>query len=121
MLPLFATEYWLGNKLLNDNTVSPSTRNAHAAVASGLGVLFVANTATGLWNLWDSRHDPAGRGKRLVHSALLLAADAGFLYTGSLANGDHEGPDRRIQHRNAALTSIGLSTIGTGLMWFFKN
>jgi hypothetical protein len=122
MLPLFATEYWLGNKLLNDDVVSQSTRDTHAAVAAGIGGLFAVNTVTGLWNLWDSRSDPASRGKRLVHSALLLAADAGFLITASLADDDRErGDDRRIQHRNAALVSIGLSTAGSALMWFFKD
>ncbi|MBL8981374.1 MAG: hypothetical protein JNL26_04280 [Gemmatimonadetes bacterium] len=129
MVPLFATEYWLGNKLLNDETVSSGTRDTHAAVASTIGVLFAANTVTGLWNLWDARRDPNGRGKRLVHSALLLAADAGFLYTASLADDDDgdEGErggtrgNRATDHRNAALVSIGLSTVGTGLMWFFKD
>lgn len=128
MVPLFATEYWLGNKLLNDAQVSSSTRDTHAAVASGIGVLFAANTVTGLWNLWDARRDPAGRGKRIVHSALLLAADAGFLYTASLAEdddgeGDHRdgGVNGNIRHRNAALISIGLGTAGTALMWFFKD
>lgn len=125
MVPLFATEYWLGNKLLNDETVSSGTRDTHAAVASTIGVLFAANTVTGLWNLWDARRDPNGRGKRLVHSALLLAADAGFLYTASLAEDDDEGEGgaggRNTAHRNAALVSIGLSTVGSGLMWFFKD
>lgn len=127
MVPLFATEYWLGHKLLNDETVSPGTRDAHAAVASTIGVLFAANTVTGLWNLWDARRDPNGRGTRLIHSALLLAADAGFLYTASLADDDDEGEHgaggarRATDHRNAALVSIGLSTVGTGLMWFFKD
>lgn len=128
MLPLFAAEYYYGNKLLNDAVVAPGTRNAHSAIASGIGVLFGVNTATGLWNLWDARNDPNGRTKRIVHSALLLAADAGFLYTASLAGDDGRegeggsyGGNRSIQHRNAALVSIGLSTVGTGLMWFFKD
>jgi hypothetical protein len=122
MLPLFGTEYLLGHKLLNDETVSSSTRDLHTAVASTIGVLFVTNTATGLWNLWDARHDPNGRGKRLVHSALMLAADAGFLYTASLAEDAGEGEaEGGTRHRNAALASIGLSTVGTGLMWFFKD
>src|SRR6185437_70122 len=73
MLPLFAAEYTLGNQLLHGADPHSATGHAHALVAGGIGVLFVVNTGTGLWNLWDSRQDPAGRTRRLLHSSLMLA------------------------------------------------
>lgn len=114
MLPLFATQYYLGDKLI-DGRASSAERNAHVAVALGVGALFTVNTVTGVWNLWDSRKDPADRGKRILHSALMLGADAGFALAATVAG---EGDDTK--HRNIALTSIGLSTAGAALMWFWR-
>lgn len=141
MLPLFGTEYWLGEKLIN-GTASSGERSLHAGVAGGIGVLFAVNTITGAWNLYDSRKDPAGRTKRIVHSALMLAADAGFALAAASAGdegneregggqfgGDGQinaarlvegGGDDASTHKAIALTSIGISTVGTVLMWFWK-
>jgi hypothetical protein len=46
-LPLFATEGVLGQSLYDD----PSSRkkDAHLAVATGIGALFAVNTVTGVW------------------------------------------------------------------------
>src|SRR5579862_5854794 len=61
MLPLFGTEYVLGQRLITGAALPHSpTANAHVLVASGIAALFTVNTGTGLWNLWDSRADPAG-------------------------------------------------------------
>ena len=101
MLPLFGAEYYVGQRLYTGVNVprsSPATR----------------------WNLWDSRHETEGRTKRLVHSALMLAADAGFAYTASIAHGARRNPSRATQHRTAALVSMGISTGGALLMWFWK-
>ncbi|MBP6443940.1 MAG: hypothetical protein KA267_07975, partial [Gemmatimonadales bacterium] len=87
-LPLFAAEYFLGEKLLRDqrNGVNQggedggnrsSARGAHSAVAAGLGVLFTVNTVTGGWNLYESRKDPSGRTRKWIHTIAMLAADAG--------------------------------------------
>jgi hypothetical protein len=121
MLPLFAAEYVLGNQLLHGADRHSATGSAHALVAGGIGVLFVVNTGTGLWNLWDSRQDPAGRTRRLLHSGLMLASDAGFLWTGAIAGQAKRSNDAARRHRNVALGSIGLSTIGTVIMWFWKD
>ena len=94
---------------------------AHGVVAVGLGALFALNTVTGVWNLVDSRKDPAGRTRRLLHSALMLAADAGFAYTGSTASDASESPHNRTRHKNAALVSMGLSTVGTVMMWLWND
>ncbi|MGH9423610.1 MAG: hypothetical protein ACRD3J_26785, partial [Thermoanaerobaculia bacterium] len=61
MLPLFATQYALGSRLLDERediiegerqaVVSNSLRRAHLFTALGVGTLFLSNTTTGLWNL----------------------------------------------------------------------
>lgn len=133
MLPLFATEYLLGKRLMDGGDVPGWVRSAHGTVAGGIGVLFGVNTLTGVWNLWEGRKEPEGRARRFLHSALMIAADAGFLYTASLAEDDDEfefGEDgggsfrsgnRSTRHRDAALVSIGMSTAGTLLMWLWKD
>jgi hypothetical protein len=121
MLPLFAAEYSLGQNLLNDRFPPSWMRPAHLGVAGGLGALFTINTVTGVWNLWDSREDPDGRSLRIVHSVLMLASDAGFAWTGALGSASHRNYQRRQAHKNAAIVSMGLSTAGTALMWFFKQ
>jgi hypothetical protein len=127
MLPLFATQYVLGDKLLDarernaagDPTRrSDAVRNAHVATAIGVGTLFTVNTVTGLWNLYDSRNQPEGRKLRTVHALLMLASDAGFVTTGLVANKASEGSvaDAR-RHRNVALVSMAPATIGAAMMW----
>ena len=123
-VPLFVTEYILGDKLYNGNGTS-STRSAHQAVASGIGVLFGVNTVTGVWNLWDSRHEAQGRARRTTHALLMLASDAGFLATASLApEGDELGEggegNNRSTHRNVAIGSMGVSLVSYLMMYFWK-
>jgi hypothetical protein len=93
----------------------------HVGVAGALGVLFTTNTVTGAWNLWDSRDDPAGRTRRYVHTGLMLASDAGFLWASAIAGDAKHNFNAGQRHRNVALGSIGLSTVGTALMWFWKD
>jgi hypothetical protein len=118
-LPLFATEYILGEKLY-DGDAGSGTRDAHAAVAASLGALFGVNTITGVWNAWEARKDRNGRGKRILHSVLMLAADAGFVATGALAPDSEDGNylDDRGTHRNVALVSMGTATVGYLIMLF---
>ena len=89
MLPLFAGEYYIGDRLLNGVNVPSWYKPAHVGIAGALGVLFTVNTATGAWNLWDSRADPASRTLRYVHTGLMLASDAGF-----------SGPERSAEGRS---------------------
>ncbi|HYV97719.1 MAG TPA: hypothetical protein VE967_09715 [Gemmatimonadaceae bacterium] len=129
MLPLLAGEYYLGNKLLNDDNPSSGTKGMHSAVAGGIGVVFGVNTITGAWNLWDARHDSNGKARRYVHAVLLIAADAGIAYTASIA-GDAKRDDSGAtlgppteggrKHRNAALASFSIATVGTAMMWLWK-
>ena len=120
MLPLFAAEYVLGNQLLHGNDGS-GMKPAHVAVATGIGALFTVNTVTGAWNWWDSRSDPAGRGRRTVHMVAMLASDAGFVWAGAIGDKAGRSNANARQHRNVALGSIGVATIGTAMMWFWKN
>jgi hypothetical protein len=124
-LPLFATEYVLGQKILNGqrtgDLASSGTRSAHKIVAGGLGVLFAVNTVTGVWNMIEARHDPAGRTRRNLHALSMLLADAGFLYTASLAGAARRTEDGANRHRNAALASISVATASTLMMWLWRD
>jgi hypothetical protein len=81
-LPLFAAEYALGQSLPSEPSRSGSMRGLHAAVGTGLVGLFFLNTATGGWNLWQSRHETNHRTTRFIHGALMIASNAGFVATG---------------------------------------
>jgi hypothetical protein len=109
-IPLFVGEVIAGQKLYDGNG-SESAKSAHAAFTAGLAGLFAVNTVTGVWNLWEGRHDPNGRTRRVVHSLLMLGADAGFVLTASLAPDDDEGSftSDRTAHRNAAITSMSMA------------
>ena len=131
-LPLFAAEYFLGEKLLRDqrNGVNQggedggnrsSARGAHSAVAAGLGVLFTVNTVTGGWNLYESRKDPSGRTRKWIHTIAMLAADAGFLWTAAAAEGARESDAGARTHRTRAIASISLATASTVMMWLWKD
>ena len=126
-LPLFAAEWAVGQKLLNQQNSGTvvdrhsSLRSTHQALASVLGGLFAVNTVTGVWNLYESRHEPAGRTKRIIHSLLMLTADAGFAYTASVAGDARRTSTGVTTHRNAAITSMGIATVSTVMMWLWKN
>lgn len=126
MLPLFGAEYALGQNLINDSSPASWLKPTHGAVALGIGGLFVVNTVTGAMNLWESRDDPANRTLRITHTVLMLASDAGFAITGALTPSNHSFDFARIQsernrHRNWAIGSMAVSTVGTALMWFVKH
>lgn len=113
-IPLFVTQYILGDKLFDDDG-GGSTKSAHSAAAVGIEALFGINSVTGVWNMWEARKDPNGRAKRLTHSLLMLGADAGFVATGLLApdDGDRGG---RSTHRNVAIGSMAVSTVSYLIM-----
>lgn len=121
-LPLFATEFALGQSIYN--TPNEGRRSAHAAVGASIGALFAVNTVTGAWNLWDARKDSNGRKRRLLHGILMMAADAGFVATAALAPETEDDnwwvdyKDRKSLHRTVALTSIGIATAGYLTMLF---
>ena len=120
MLPLLGAEYVLGNQLLHGDQGS-GMKGAHLAVATGIGALFTVNTVTGAWNWWDSRSDPSGRTRRTLHTIAMLASDAGFAWTGAIGGQAKRSNANARQHRNVALGSVGIATIGTAMMWLWKN
>lgn len=118
MLPLFAASYITGDQLIKNPSGAPSwARNLHGPAATGSALLFGANTITGAWNLWDGRHDPNGRTRKIIHSLLFTAASGGFVYAGTqLANDAEQSQAKRRQHRNVALGSMGVSTVSWLIM-----
>lgn len=121
-VPLFVAQTIAGNQLYQadkSGADKPGWATAvHGVGAGGLGVLFTVNTVTGAWNLWDSRHNDVGRTKRIIHSALLLASDAGFAWAGANTGGgeEHGSQSVRDQHRNVAYASMGVALVGYGVM-----
>ncbi len=111
-IPLFAAEYYVGQRLY---TGHENLRGAHSALAAGIAGLFAVNTVTGLWNLLEDKQ-PEGRTRRWVHGLAMLVADAGFVATAATAPGDdgNEGGNRSL-HRGLAITS-GSVALGSYLM-----
>src|SRR5204862_289572 len=102
-LPLFATEFALGEALPDAPSHSGSTRSLHAAVGAGLVGLFFVNTVTGGWNLWQSRHEKEHRTPRVIHSFLMIGANAGFVATAASTPSEHNPAtfdQDRSRHRN---------------------
>ena len=132
MLPLFVTQFVLGNKLINQKNeqfagtrttpIDDNLRSTHKVIAGAVGALFVVNTTTGLWNLFASRHTVEGRKLRTVHALTMLVADAGFAYTGYLSSqAVAHGPPEARKHRNIAVASFSIATAGASLMWFRRD
>jgi hypothetical protein len=118
MIPLFAAQSIAGNQMYQSGGADPSwAKTMHSVGAGGLAALFTVNTVTGAWNLWESRSVSEGRTARLVHSALMLASDAGFTYAGVKL-----GPDatrsgaKRQEHRRVAYISMGGALAGYATM-----
>ena len=115
---LSAAEYALGQSLPSEPGRSGSL---HAAVGTGLVGLFFLNTATGGWNLWQSRHERNHRTTRFIHGALMIASNAGFVATAASAPSHHNPSsfdhDRTV-HRNLAIASITVGTAGYLLALF---
>lgn len=123
-IPLFVTEYALGQSLYSNPPGSRATVQAHQLVAAGVYGLFGLNTATGLWNLWDSRHDPNDRTRRYVHATLMLLSDAGFVWAGSIAPGRRRvlaEPSRMREHRTVAEVSFSTALAGYLMMLVWKH
>jgi hypothetical protein len=120
-LPLFAAQYFAGEELLrNVDHAAGWARAIHGPAAAGVAVLFLVNTVTGGMNVIEGIRDPADRGRRTVHSLLMLIADAGFVWTGVTASGagryKPDSNELRTLHRKVALGSMGVATLGYVIM-----
>jgi hypothetical protein len=125
-VPLFVGEYLLGTRLYRSPPGSRATQEWHRAFALGVAGLFAVNTVTGAWNLWDSRHDPAGRTRRYIHAALMFLADAGFVATGVTAPSPRRilysgAPVNLSTHRAIAIASMGTALASYAMMLIWKN
>ena len=121
MIPLFAVQSVAGNQLFQadrSGAVRPGWASSlHSAGAAAIGTVFTLNTVTGLWNLWESRDNEVGRTKRLLHSGLLLASDAGFTWSGiKLASDARNDSNARNEHKNVSYYSMGAALAGYGIM-----
>ena len=132
MLPLFAAQYALGSRLLDQREdivegeqhtlASDGLRRAHLFTALGVGTLFISNTTTGVWNLYEDRHNPDHRGLRTVHALTMLLSDVGFVVTGKMGvNGKNGTVADTKRHHNMAIASMGIATIGASMMWIFDH
>jgi hypothetical protein len=127
-LPLFATEFALGQSMYNTTPGDTSGRRGiHATIGAGIIGLFALNTVTGAWNLFgEGWQDHQGRTLRLVHGLLMMAADAGFV-AASQTGPNSSSPRRaltfetdKVTHRNIAIASMSVAT-GSYLLMLFGN
>jgi hypothetical protein len=131
IVPVFVAQYVVGEKLIDDRErrrdgVSASDDEGghskwsgpHSALAGGVAGLVAVNTVTGVWNLWEARKDPNGRTRRTLHAVTMLLADAGFVATAALAEDEGDGAGA---HRTVAISSMGLATLSTAMMWLWKE
>jgi hypothetical protein len=119
-LPLFVAQYTVGQKLIDGNG-SDGLRSVHGVLAGGVAGLFVVNTVTGGLNAIEAWHDPDGRNRRILHTVLMLVADAGFVATAATAQErENEGGVVRggsnNTHRAVALASMGTALVGVAVM-----
>jgi hypothetical protein len=116
-IPLFIGNYVTGSQLLAKGRDAPGwALHTHGPLATGVTTLFTVNTVTGVWNMAEAWHDPAGRFSRTLHGLLMIISDAGFTYTGILSGEARNSESRRRLHREVALSSIGVATLGYVIM-----
>lgn len=119
MIPLFVGSAYTGFQLRNKGDQAPKwTRDIHGPLAGGTVILYGMNTLTGVWNLWEGRKDPVDRKRKLIHSALFLAAGAGFAYVTAAGDNIRASGKSNHWHRDIALGSMGISVISWSLMLF---
>jgi hypothetical protein len=120
-LPLFAAELALGASIYNGVEHGDWRKGAHGVVATAIVGLFGVNTVTGAWNLFGESWNDQGRGLRLLHGLLMMAADAGFVATAMSTPSERRGftfQTDQATHRNLAIASVGLGTTGYLVMLF---
>lgn len=130
MLPLFAIEYFAGQKLLEEGSAAPLwAEKVHKPAAYLLAGVFTLNTVTGLWNLAEASKVETGKKRRWIHAIFMLVADAGFIYGASVAPSTAQ-VDERIangtrggwtKHKIATVASMGVATAGYLMMYLWKS
>jgi hypothetical protein len=129
VLPLFAIEYFAGQKLLEEGSGAPLwAEKIHKPAAYAVAGIFTLNTVTGLWNLAEAGKIKQGKKRRTLHTVLMLAADAGFVYSAFKAPSTSKIDDRIesgkrggwTPHKASAIASMGVSTIAYLMMYLWK-
>lgn len=124
-LPLFIAQYAAGEELYRDgNNASRFARDIHGPLAGAIAGLFVVNTTTGVWNLWEGRKDPNGRTRRMIHGLSQLAAGVGFLAVGATAPENEDGgvsDGNRGLHKGLAIGSMSVSLASYLMMLIWKD
>lgn len=119
-LPLFLAQVVIGEVLLRNVGDQPAwAKYAHGPLAGALGGLFVVNTVTGGLNLLEARRDPNVESRTLIHSMIMILADAGFVWTGlTVSKAGTVAPNGRVRtaHRRVALIAMGVATTGYLIM-----
>ena len=130
MLPLFITQYAVGQDLYNNGSAaSDFSKNAHGVLAGAIAGVFAVQAVTGIWNLVESWDDPAGGTRRKVHSIAMLVASAGFVGTAATAPEFEEetgnyafSSDSQAQtHKALAIGSMALATASWLMMLIWKD
>ena len=124
--PLFVAQYLVGQRLYRDvsRPGGPDdwVRPVHRTGAVLIGTAFAINATTGVLNLWAQRHDPQDRALRIAHGASMLAAAAGFTYAGvRLSEQAEASSEKRREHRQVAIASMGLTLASGTLMWWVNR
>lgn len=129
-LPLFAIEALAGQKLLEEGSNAPQwAEKVHKPAAYLVAGIFAVNTITGLLNYSEAKKIKQGKDRRLVHTILMLASTAGFIYSGTQAPTTDE-VDARIasgtrggwtKHKASAFASMGVATVGYLMMYVWKG
>lgn len=129
-LPLFAVEALAGQKLLENGSNAPIwAEKVHKPAAYMVAGIFAVNTITGLLNLSEASKIKQGKKRRTVHTILMLASTAGFIYSGTqapstadvderIANGTRGGWTR---HKASAWASMSVATVGYLMMYVWKD
>ncbi|HWA17001.1 MAG TPA: hypothetical protein VG817_11235 [Gemmatimonadales bacterium] len=129
-LPLFAVEVMAGQKLLEEGSGAPLwAEKVHKPAAYLVAGVFAVNAVTGLLNYSEARSVKQGKKRRTVHTILMLASTAGFIYSGTqapttaevderIANGTRGGWTR---HKASAWASMSVATVGYLMMYVWKG
>jgi len=113
MLPLFALQYAAGAELFDKGEGAADwAEDWHGVGAATIAGVFAVNVVTGVPNLIEIWNEPRDRKRRLFHASAMLVAAAGFTATGIIADEAEDGPNGRRLHRNVAISSMGVATIG---------
>ena len=129
-LPLFAIEAIAGQKLLEEGSGAPLwAEKVHKPAAYLVAGIFTVNVVTGLMNYGEAKKVKQGRKRRNLHTILMLASTAGFIYSGTKAPSTSDVDDRIAagkrggwtQHKAAAWASMGVATVGYLMMYVIKG